>query len=65
MPKLKTHKGVAKRFKTTATGKVMVRASGMRHNLAKKSRKRNRRKSKLMILGKADARVVTRLAPHL
>ena len=42
MPKLKTHKGTAKRIKLTSTGKLTrLRASG-RHLLAKKSKSRTR-----------------------
>ena len=36
MPKLKTHKGAAKRFKKTATGKVMRGHSHLRHMLTSK-----------------------------
>ena len=35
MPKIKTKSGTKKRFKVTATGKVMMFASGKRHNLTK------------------------------
>jgi large subunit ribosomal protein L35 len=42
MPKLKTRKGVKKRFKITKTGKVLRKKAGRRHLLTKKSRKRKR-----------------------
>jgi large subunit ribosomal protein L35 len=42
MPKRKTNKSVAKRFKKTATGKVKYRKAGSGHLLASKSRKRKR-----------------------
>jgi len=47
MPKLKTHRGAAKRFKRTGSGKVVRNHSGARHILTKKkqSRKRRLRKS--------------------
>ena len=47
MPKQKTHKGAAKRFKTTGTGKVMRNQAMHSHILTKKTtkRKRNLRKS--------------------
>lgn len=41
--KKKTHRGAAKRFKLTATGKVQRHQSGKRHILTKKSRSRKRR----------------------
>jgi large subunit ribosomal protein L35 len=40
MPKLKTHKGAAKRFKKTATGKVKRHHSHLRHMLTSKNKKR-------------------------
>jgi large subunit ribosomal protein L35 len=43
MPKMKTHRGAAKRFKRTGTGKVMRRHAGMNHILGKKSSRRKRR----------------------
>ncbi|HEX8072650.1 MAG TPA: 50S ribosomal protein L35 [Pyrinomonadaceae bacterium] len=42
MPKLKTHKGAAKRFRTTANGKVKRGHSHARHILTKKTQKRKR-----------------------
>ena len=43
MPKQKTHKGAAKRFKLTARGKVKRSHSMMNHILTKKSQKRKRK----------------------
>lgn len=42
MPKMKTHKGTAKRIKITPTGKVMRKRAFGGHFLAKKSRRRKR-----------------------
>lgn len=42
MPKLKTHKGTAKRVKKTATGKLMRETAYTGHNLQKKSAGRKR-----------------------
>ncbi len=42
MPKMKTKKAVAKRFKKTATGKVKRAKAGRRHLLGSKSRSRKR-----------------------
>ena len=42
MPKLKTHRGAAKRFRTTATGKIKRGHSHARHILTKKPTKRKR-----------------------
>ena len=43
MPKLKTHKGTAKRIKVTSTGKLLRRRAFGAHLLAKKSKSRKRR----------------------
>ncbi len=43
MPKMKTHKGTAKRIKKTATGKLLRRRAFGGHMLAKKSASRKRR----------------------
>ena len=55
MPKMKTHSGAKKRFKTTATGKVKARHAGMSHILEKKSPKLKRAKGKPMIVSDHDA----------
>ncbi|MCS7149642.1 MAG: 50S ribosomal protein L35 [Caldimicrobium sp.] len=46
MPKMKTNRSAAKRFKVTATGKIMHKTSGKRHLLRKKSSKTKRTLSK-------------------
>lgn len=52
MPKLKTHKGTAKRIKMTSTGKLTRRRAFGGHMLAKKSKSRKRRiNSTAMITG--------------
>jgi large subunit ribosomal protein L35 len=43
MPKMKTHKGAAKRFKLTSSGKLIRRKAFHNHILEKKSRTRKRR----------------------
>jgi large subunit ribosomal protein L35 len=43
MPKMKTHRGAAKRFKVTGTGKIMRRKAFRNHILEKKASKRTRR----------------------
>jgi large subunit ribosomal protein L35 len=51
MPKIKSHRGAAKRFKLTGTGKVKRAHAGKNHILTKKSQKRKRhlRKSALVV----------------
>jgi large subunit ribosomal protein L35 len=43
MPKMKTHRGAAKRFKVTGSGKILRRRANLNHILEKKSSKRKRR----------------------
>lgn len=43
MPKMKTNKSVASRFKLTGTGKLLRSSPGRRHKLTKKSSERKRR----------------------
>ena len=64
MPKLKTHKGAAKRFRTTATGKVKRGHSHARHILTKKDSKRKRKLDKDVILSPYDAELVRKMLPY-
>jgi len=65
MPKLKTKKSVAKRFKITGTGKVMHYGAGGSHLLSKKSSKRKRRLKKASVLkNKGDIKTVKRVLPY-
>jgi large subunit ribosomal protein L35 len=50
MPKLKTHKGIKKRFKVSATGKVSHKRCGSSHLMSHKSGKQVRRLRKKSIL---------------
>ncbi len=55
MPKMKSHSGAKKRFKTTAKGKVKARHAFTSHILEKKSPKRKRRLGNAAILSDHDA----------
>jgi large subunit ribosomal protein L35 len=59
--KKKTHRGAAKRFKLTATGKVRRHQTGARHILTKKTRSRKRRLRKEVEQGGALGRAVKTL----
>ena len=62
MPKLKTHKGTAKRVKITRTGKVVRERAFGNHILAKKSKARKRNmKTAAVISGKIKKNVKTAL----
>ena len=64
MPKMKTHRGAAKRFSKTGSGKIKRNHAFTSNILEKKSpkRKRNLRKSAIMFEG--DAKRVTKLIPY-
>jgi large subunit ribosomal protein L35 len=61
MPKMKTHKGAAKRFKVTGSGKITRRKAFKNHILEKKSPKRKRRLSGEAVLAPGDSARVERL----
>ena len=64
MPKLKTHKGAAKRFRTTATGKVKRGHSHARHILTKKSTKRKRILDIDVLVSEADENRIKDMLPY-
>ena len=64
MPKMKTHRGAAKRFKKSATGKVRHQKRNKRHILTKKSTKRKRRLRLPGELEGADRRRIAQLIPY-
>lgn len=61
MPKMKTHRGAAKRFKKTATGKIKRRHAYTSHILEKKSPKRKRNLRKSAIMAEADAKNIRKM----
>jgi large subunit ribosomal protein L35 len=62
--KLKTHRGAAKRFKITATGKIIRRHSGMRHLLGTKKPRRMRKLGKSAVVNPADVHNVRLALPY-
>jgi large subunit ribosomal protein L35 len=65
MPKIKTHRGAAKRFSLTAGGKVKRKKAFARHILSKKSAKRKRNFRKITVLKKVDEGAIKKLIPYL
>jgi large subunit ribosomal protein L35 len=61
MPKMKTHRGAAKRFKVTPTGKIRRRKAYMNHILEKKASKRKRRLNAPDVVDKHDEKRVRRM----
>jgi len=64
MPKLKTHKGAAKRFKKTATGKVKRHQAFLRHMLTSKRHKRKKKLGGGVLVSDADTPKVKRMIPY-
>jgi len=61
MPKIKTHRGAAKRFKLTKSGKVKLNQAFRRHILTKKSTKRKRALRKPAYAASANVATIKRL----
>ena len=62
--KLKTHRGAAKRFKLTGTGKVLRRKASGSHLLTKKSSARKRTLKQAALVDETQERNIKRLIPY-
>ena len=60
MPKMKTHRGTAKRFRVTGSGKIMRSKAYKSHIMTKKSQKRKRNCRHETEVSKADQKTVAR-----
>ncbi|MBP1685612.1 MAG: ribosomal protein [Deltaproteobacteria bacterium] len=65
MPKQKTSRGAAKRFKLTGSGKLKRRKAYLRHILTSKTRKQKRHLGKSVVVDPTNARAIERLLPYL
>ena len=63
MPKLKTHRGAAKRFRRTASGKIVRSKAFKQHILTSKSTKRKRNLRGTATVSAADTPRVNRMLP--
>ena len=61
MPKMKSHRGAAQRFRVTKNGKLLRRQSMMNHNFEKKSPARKRRLGREVEVSAGDRRGVRRM----
>ncbi len=64
MPKMKTHRGAAKRFKSTASGKFKRSKAYKGHLLADKTTKRKRKLDTPTLVSPADQRKLERMLPY-
>lgn len=65
MPKMKTNRGAAKRFKATGTGKIRRSKAFTSHILTSKSTKRKRNLRQSGLIDAADIKAVKRMLPYL
>ncbi|MGI6558671.1 MAG: 50S ribosomal protein L35 [Limnochordia bacterium] len=64
MPKMKTHRGAAKRFKVTGKGKFVKNKAFKSHILEKKSAKRKRHLRQAEVVSDADAKRIRKMLPY-
>ncbi len=65
MPKMKTSRAAAKRFKKTGTGKLIRNKAYKSHILTKKSTKRKRNLRKDTVMDETNAKVMKKILPYL
>ena len=65
MPKLKTNRAAAKRFKATGTGKLKRNKAYKRHILTKKTTKKKRDLRKAAMMDKTNEKVMKKILPYL
>jgi large subunit ribosomal protein L35 len=65
MPKIKTHRGAAKRFKVTGTGKIKRWSGYKSHLLTGKPAKRTRRLRQASLISKKEHDNIKKLIPYL
>lgn len=64
MPKLKTKSSVKKRFKLSATGKVIMGQAGKRHGMIKRTQKFIRDQRGTTVMAEVDARKIRQFMPY-
>ena len=64
MPKMKTHRGAAKRIKKTGTGRLKRMKANKSHILTKKAQKRKRGLRKATLVAKPDEKRLNRMLPY-
>ncbi len=64
MPKMKTSRAAAKRFKVTGTGKLVRNKAYKSHILTKKTRKRKRNLRKATVMDQSNVRQMKRILPY-
>ncbi|MBW2476819.1 MAG: 50S ribosomal protein L35 [Deltaproteobacteria bacterium] len=65
MPKIKTNRGAAKRFRKTGSGKIRRNKAFTSHILTKKSTKRKRDLRQATLVHKSDEKNISKLIPYI
>ncbi len=65
MPKMKTNRGAAKRFKVTGTGKIKRSKAFSSHILTKKSTKRKRNLRQGDLVDESNAKSIKKILPYM
>ena len=65
MPKIKTSRAAAKRFKTTGTGQIVRNKAYKSHILTKKTQKRKRNLRKATVLDQSNVKNMKKILPYL
>ena len=65
MPKIKTNRAAAKRFKKTGTGKIVRSKAYKSHILTKKTQKRKRNLRKATVLDQSNVKNMKKILPYL
>ena len=65
MPKMKTHRSAAKRYKVTASGKILRRQAGKGHLLAHKSMSRKKRLSGMVEVFEGNVALISKELPYI
>ncbi len=65
MPKMKTHRAAAKRYKVTASGKILRRSAGTKHLLQHKSVSRKRRLAGMHEVASVNLDLVSKELPYM
>ena len=64
MPKLKTHKGAARRIKITGSGKFTSRKGSISHRMTRKSKQAKRAGDEMFVVSKPNQRMLRKLLPY-
>ena len=64
MPKMKTKSSCKKRFKTTASGRIVAAQAGKQHGMIKRSTKQIREHRGSKIMSAADAKIIKKFMPY-